>query len=243
MSARRWARVAAAAATGYAAGLVPSADVAARLASGGRVDLRSHGSGNPGGANAAAVLGARWGYGVMAADIAKGTVAARAGRRLGGDTGQHLAAVASVVGHCYPVTAGFRGGKGVGCSVGQCLATLPAYLPVDLTVAAVVAAGPWKQRAFAATSASSAAWIAASTLWWRRQWPNAWGGRPTAALPLAAAASSAVILQRFLAARNQPEPRRVPTTTQEDPCSGAATTGHPTPDRATNHRQTPHPRR
>lgn len=195
------ARLAAAAVAGYGAGLVPSADVAARMASGGGVDLREHGSGNPGGANAAAVLGHRWGYAVMAADITKGAVAARFGRRLAGDPGQHVAAFASVLGHCYPVTKGFRGGKGVGCSVGQCLATFPAYLPVDLGVAVAVAAGPWKQRAFAATAVSSAAWVAAGMLWWRRGWPNAWGGPPTMGLPLAAAASSAVILRRFRAGR------------------------------------------
>lgn len=201
---RRGTGLALAAAAGYVAGLVPSADVAARLATGGRVDLRQHGSGNPGGANAAGVLGARWGYGVMAADIAKGALAARVGRRIAGDSGQHVGAVAAVVGHCYPVTQQLRGGKGVACSVGQCLATLPAYLPVDLAVATAVAAGPWKQRAFAATAVSSAAWVGAATLWWRRGWPNAWGGPPTIGLPLAAAASSAVIFQRFWAARPRP---------------------------------------
>ncbi len=201
MSASGWTQVLSAAVAGYVVGLVPSADIASRLATGGRVDLRSHGSGNPGGANAAAVLGRRWGYSVMAADIAKGAAAARIGLRLAGDRGQHAAAVGSVVGHCYPVTKGFRGGKGVGCSVGQCLATLPAYLPVDLAVASAVAAGPWKQRAFTATAASSVVWIGAATLWWRRGWPNGWGGPPTAALPIAAAASSAVIFQRFWASR------------------------------------------
>ncbi len=201
MTAQQAVRFAAAVAAGYAAGLIPSADVAARLATGGRVDLRQHGSGNPGGANATAVLGPRWGYGVIAADIAKGAAAARLGRRIAGDTGQHAAAVASVIGHCYPVTKGFRGGKGVGCSVGQCLATFPAYLPADLAVATLTAAGPWKQRAFAATTVSSMVWVSAATLWWRRGWPNAWGGTPTAALPLAAAASSAVIFQRFWAGR------------------------------------------
>ena len=204
MTARHWPAIAAAAAAGYAAGLLPSADLAARLASGGQVDLREQGSGNPGGANAAAILGPRWGYTVMAADIAKGAIAARVGRRIAGDTGQHVAAVAAVVGHCYPVTKQFRGGKGVGCSVGQCLATLPAYLPIDLAVATAVAAGPWRQRAFTATAVSSAVWVTAATVWWRRGWPNAWGGRPTAGLPLAAAASSAVIFQRFRAGQPRP---------------------------------------
>ncbi|CAN5845328.1 hypothetical protein BH23ACT2_BH23ACT2_05440 [soil metagenome] len=204
MTARQWTKVVAAAAGGYATGLVPSADVAARLAGGGRVDLRGQGSGNPGGANAAAVLGARWGYGVMAADIAKGAIAARVGRGAAGDTGQHVAAVAAVLGHCYPVTKQFRGGKGVGCSVGQCLATFPAYLPADLAVATAVAAGRWKQRAFAATAVSSSVWVVAAAVWWRRGWPNAWGGTPTVGLPLAAAASSAVIFQRFRAGQRRP---------------------------------------
>jgi len=193
----RLSRIALAALSGYLTGTIPSSDVAARLASGGAVDLRAAGSGNPGGANAAKVLGARWGYGVMAADIGKGVFAARAGRRLAGDAGQHVGAVAAVVGHCWPVWNGFRGGKGVSCSVGQCLSTFPAYFPVDLGVAAVAAAGPWRERAFVATAASSAVWVAGATLWWRRSWPNGWGGRPTAGLPLAAAASSLVILDRF----------------------------------------------
>lgn len=196
-----WQELVPAAAVGYAAGLVPSASLAARAASGGQVDLRSAGTGNPGGANAAAVLGRRWGYGVMAADIAKGALACRIGRRLAGDAGQHVAGVAAVVGHCYPVTHGFRGGKGVATSVGQCLATLPAYVPIDLGVAAAVAAGPWRQRALPATMAASATWVLASTVWWRRQLPNAWGGRPSVGHPLGAAASSAVIATRFLPGR------------------------------------------
>ncbi|MGK2930372.1 MAG: glycerol-3-phosphate acyltransferase [Acidimicrobiales bacterium] len=194
-------QLAAASAIGYAAGLVPSASLAARAASGGQVDLRAAGTGNPGGANAAVVLGRRWGYGVMAADIAKGAVACRVGRRLAGDAGQHVAGVAAVVGHCYPVTHGFNGGKGVATSVGQCLATLPAYVPIDLGVATAVAAGPWRDRAFPATMVASATWVAASLLWWRRQLPNAWGGSVTLGHAVAAAASSGIIATRFLAGR------------------------------------------
>jgi glycerol-3-phosphate acyltransferase PlsY len=191
-----------AATVGYVIGLLPSAAVAARLASNGEVDLRAVGTGNPGGANAAAVLGRGWGYAVMAADIAKGAVACRIGRQLAGDNGQHVAGVAAVVGHCYPVTHRFRGGKGVATSVGQCLATMPAYLPIDLGVATAVAAGPWRHRAFPATMAASATWVAAGLIWWHRQLPNAWGGRPTMAHPVAAMASTAVIATRFLAGRS-----------------------------------------
>lgn len=189
-----------AAAVGYLAGTLPSADAAVRLAGGG-TDLRSAGSGNPGAANAIALLGPRWGYGVMAADIAKGALGAAAGRRLAGDAGAHVAGVAAVVGHCVPVWSGGKGGKGVATSVGQCLATFPAWSVLDLAVAGAVAASPrWKQRALSATAVSSATWVAAATLWWRRDLPNLWGPRPTAALPLAAVASSAVILWRFATA-------------------------------------------
>ena len=62
-------------------------------------DVTSEGSGNPGAANASKVLGARWGAGVMAADIVKAAVAARAGQRLAGGIGGHVAGTAAVVGH------------------------------------------------------------------------------------------------------------------------------------------------
>jgi acyl phosphate:glycerol-3-phosphate acyltransferase len=191
-------------ALGYLAGSLPSADAATRLAAArtpaSTVDLRAQGSGNPGAANAIALLGRRWGYGVMAADIAKGALACALGRGLGGGGGAHAAGVAAVVGHCFPLWSGFRGGKGVATSVGQCAATFPAWSPFDLAVAGAVAASPrWRQRARATTVVASAAWIGAAILWWRRGWPNLWGPRPSAALPLAAAASSAVILSRFAA--------------------------------------------
>jgi acyl phosphate:glycerol-3-phosphate acyltransferase len=195
-------RLVTAAVVGYLAGTIPSADLVARTASGGSIDLRTSGSGNPGGANAARLLGKRWGYAVMASDIAKGALACAAGRGIGGDLGAHIAGTSAVIGHCYPVWSGFRGGKGVAAGVGQCLATFPAYLPIDLAVAATSSSSPaLKNRALAATAAASVGWVAGGIVWWRRGWPNWWGPRPTAALPIAAAASSAVILYRFATAR------------------------------------------
>jgi glycerol-3-phosphate acyltransferase PlsY len=149
-----------------------------------------------------AVLGTGYGIAVMAADISKGALASAAGGRMAGGLGRHVAATAAVVGHCYPVWNGFRGGKGVATSVGQCLATFPAYLPIDITVAALSISSPrWKQRAFAATTVSSVAWVGGGLVWWRKRWPNLWGPRPSVALPVAAAASSAVIFSRFWSAR------------------------------------------
>ena len=194
-------RLIAAATTGYALGTIPSADVAARVASRGVTDLRSAGSGNPGAANAMAVLGKGWGYGVLLSDVTKGAAACVVGRRLAGDAGAHVGGTAAVVGHCLPVWNGFRGGKGVAASAGQCLATFPAYFPIDLGVAWATAR--WRRQAMAATLAASLTWVAAGAVWWRRRWPNLWGPQPSAALPLAATATSAVILSRFMVARSR----------------------------------------
>ena len=195
-----------AATAGYLLGTVPSADLAAKAATGGATDLRTVGSGNPGAANAIKALGPGWGYGVMAADIAKGAAACQVGRAIAGDTGAHIGGTAAVIGHCFPVWNGFRGGKGVAASVGQCAMTFPAYVPIDLSVAWITATRRFRQRAFTATLISCATWVVGGVLWWRRGWPNLWGPRPSRALPLASAVSSAVIMYRFVQARH-PSPR------------------------------------
>ena len=193
-----------AALTGYLLGTIPSADLAAKAALGRAGDLRAAGTGNPGAANAAKVLGARWGAAVMAADITKGAVASAQGRKAAGDLGAHVGGVAASAGHCWPVWDGFRGGKGVATSVGQCLMTFPAYLPIDLTVAVGTALSPrWKARAEAATAAASATWVVSSALWAWRKWPNLWGPPASPALPLAALVSSAIVLRRFASEREQ----------------------------------------
>ncbi|MCB0965944.1 MAG: glycerol-3-phosphate acyltransferase [Ilumatobacter sp.] len=192
----------AAAAIGYLVGTFPTADLVARRVSAGRVDLRRSGSGNPGTLNAVNVLGAKAGVAVLVGDIGKGAIASVVGGAVAGPVGAHVAGSASVVGHCHPVWNGFRGGKGVAASIGQCLVTFPAYFPIDLAVGAATAAMPWwRRRAFGATMVSSACWVAGGVVWWRRGWGNGWGPRPTAALPIAAAVSSVVIAERFLAAQ------------------------------------------
>jgi glycerol-3-phosphate acyltransferase PlsY len=195
----RPAPLAAAGLAGYLLGTFPTADLAARLATRGRTNLRVEGSGNPGATNAAQVLGARWGVVVLVGDVAKGALAGTVGRALAGDPGAHVAATASVAGHIAPVWSRFRGGKGVATSAGACLTTFPAYFPLDVGVA--VMGATTKRNAEAATRLSCGAWVVAALVWWRRRWPNLWGPAPSGWLPASAAASSAMILVKFATAR------------------------------------------
>ena len=77
----------------------------------------------------------------------------------------------------------------------------PATSTATPEPAAATAANPrWRQRAFAATAVSSVCWVAGGLVWWRMGWRNLWGPRPTVMLPVTAAASSAMLFQRFVAA-------------------------------------------
>ena len=206
-------RLAAVAAGGYLLGTLPSSGGAARLTTGGAIDLRSSGTGNPGGMNAQRLLGRRVGALVIAADVAKGVAACGLGRRSAGDVGAHVAGVAAVTGHCYPLWTRFHGGKGVATSFGQCLYTLPAYAPVDVAVAMTVARTPGLRRpALVSVGVSSIAWVLAGIVWWRRALPNLWGPRPTVALPAANAATVLVIALRAISMlrRNEPDELALP---------------------------------
>jgi glycerol-3-phosphate acyltransferase PlsY len=201
-------RLLAAAAGGYLVGSTPSADLAAWLVSGGAIDIRASGTGNPGGTNARRVLGPVPGYAVVLADIAKGFAACAWGRRSANDLGAHVAGLAAVAGHCYPVWTGFRGGKGVATSFGQCVYTFPAWAPIDLAlgmgVAKVVPSA--RRPALVSVCISSAAWLGASVLWWRRRLPNLWGPPASPALPLANAATLLVIASRAVSMVRRGEP-------------------------------------
>lgn len=194
---------------GYALGMVPFADIAARAAQrsaadrpGNPVDLREAGTGNPGATNAAHVLGRGWGAAVLAADVAKATAASFVGRQVGGPAGATIAATASVVGHCYPLLPKKnrgKGGKGVAASIGQVVGTFPYYFPLDVAVAAGTAAAPsLKERAFVANSVASAVWVGTSYLAWKKGWPTGWDSHAHGSLPIGAAVSSVCIASKFL---------------------------------------------
>ncbi len=200
MNRRRPWTIGLAAGAGYLLGTIPSADVATRWATRGSVDLRSVGSGNPGAFNALGVLGRRWGAAVGVADVGKGAAAAFVGRAVAGDLGAHVGGTAAIVGHCYPVWSGFRGGKGVATGIGQFLATFPAALPVEVVVGSIGALSP-RRRALAISIALGAGWVGSGVVWARRGWPNLWGPEASMAMPIAAVTSSVIVLHRFVTDR------------------------------------------
>lgn len=128
-----------------------------------KVDIRLHGSGNPGGTNAFRTQGVWFGLAVLIIDMGKGILAtwwvptlalptlalpglALPTLALMGSatevfaTGSSVSIVvlacgfAAIVGHCYPIWHGFRGGKGAATAVGTLIVIEPwLILPVMIT--------------------------------------------------------------------------------------------------------------
>jgi len=160
---------------GYLLGSIPFGMIMARLM--GLGNLRQIGSGNIGATN---VL--RTGNKLAAAltllfDAGKSAAAVLAARAFAGEDAAQLAALAALLGHCYPLWLRFRGGKGVATFLGALLALA---WPVGLAACAT-----WALIAALARISSLAALIAAGTapLW-------AWllGYSPAAALLIVLAA-------------------------------------------------------
>jgi len=110
----------------YLLAAIPVGVVLARLKG---IDLRKVGSGNIGATNAARALGSKLGSVVLVLDVAKAGAPVYVAAQpfaLGGlddsETVVALVAMASVLGHIFPIYLGFRGGKGVACALGVFLA-------------------------------------------------------------------------------------------------------------------------
>ena len=112
----------------YLLGSIPSAVWIGKAAKG--VDVREHGSKNAGATNTMRVLGVKTGIPVLLLDIFKGFAAVtlaflspvfECGTNAFVNF-QLVLGAASVIGHVFPVFAGFRGGKGVATVVGILLA-------------------------------------------------------------------------------------------------------------------------
>jgi acyl phosphate:glycerol-3-phosphate acyltransferase len=110
------------------------------------IDVREHGSGNAGTTNTIRVLGWTTGIPVLLIDIAKGWLAAMLPVFLHLATPasalmtdlQLFAGIIAIMGHIFPVFAGFRGGKGVATVFGVFLAVQPLLTICVMAVFLVV---------------------------------------------------------------------------------------------------------
>ena len=137
---------------GYAFGCIPFAVITSRIF--GLADPRTYGSGNPGATNVLRSGNRKAAIVTLLGDALKGCVAVWVVRALGmGDTTALLAGVAAFVGHVFPATLGFRGGKGVATAAGVMLVAVPP--------AGVIALGIWVGVAAITRYSSLAALLAA----------------------------------------------------------------------------------
>nr|WP_235815182.1 glycerol-3-phosphate 1-O-acyltransferase PlsY [Neobacillus vireti] len=116
----------------YLLGSIPSGLIIGKVFY--KTDIREHGSGNLGGTNTFRTLGVKAGLAVTLADILKGTLAASLPVLLHLDLNPLIAGVFAVVGHTYPIFAGFRGGKAVATSGGVVLFCAPLMFIAVLVV-------------------------------------------------------------------------------------------------------------
>jgi len=121
---------------GYLLGSIPVAVVVGRAHG---VDLRTVGDRNPGYWNAKEALGRRAALPVFVGDALKGAVAAAVGLALGGPWWVgYVGGAAAMIGHAWPVFAGFRGGRSVLTFVGAMVVLAPLPAAIALVVCVLV---------------------------------------------------------------------------------------------------------
>jgi glycerol-3-phosphate acyltransferase PlsY len=109
----------------YGFGTFPSAAIVARKKN---LDITKVGSGNPGASNVIRNLGWKVGLAVFLMDMAKAALAVGLAWGVTGnrhDPLSYLSLFAAILGHSYPITRKFKGGKGVACGGGGMFVLFP----------------------------------------------------------------------------------------------------------------------
>ncbi|MFA5161434.1 MAG: glycerol-3-phosphate 1-O-acyltransferase PlsY [Elusimicrobiales bacterium] len=126
----------------YVLGGIPSGYLIARAAKG--IDIRQHGSGNPGAANVYRVVGKWAGWATLLADAAKGFIPVQLVFYLYPHQSSYKLAVVcgslAIFGHMWTVFLKFKGGKGVATSLGVFSAMLPFPTMIAFCVFALAVA-------------------------------------------------------------------------------------------------------
>ncbi|MBI4679438.1 MAG: glycerol-3-phosphate 1-O-acyltransferase PlsY [Elusimicrobia bacterium] len=130
------ARVAGLVVLSYLLGGIPTGYLAVRWLRG--IDIREHGSGNPGTANVYRIAGVVPGVITLVVDGLKGFVPVMLAQRFFPHQAvvMMLCGAAAIIGHDWTVFLGFKGGKGVATSAGVFAAMMPK--PLAAAVAAFI---------------------------------------------------------------------------------------------------------
>ena len=128
----------------YLLGSIPSSVWIGKIFYG--IDVREHGSGNAGTTNTIRILGYKAGIPVFIIDALKGWLAVFLTKIIFGyfpsmEMPEYMpivSAVAVVLGHIFPVFAGFRGGKGVATLLGVGFGLIPIPALIALAIFMVV---------------------------------------------------------------------------------------------------------
>ena len=125
--------------TAYILGSIPTAVWLGKRFYG--LDVREHGSKNAGATNTFRVLGKKPGKIVLAIDVLKGLIAVLLPLTVAYTHNENtiinyklFAAIFVILGHVFPLFAGFRGGKGVATSLGVIFAIHPPAAGICLAI-------------------------------------------------------------------------------------------------------------
>ncbi|HET6928715.1 MAG TPA: glycerol-3-phosphate 1-O-acyltransferase PlsY [Candidatus Acidoferrum sp.] len=151
-------------AAAYFLGSIPFGLILAKLFAGS--DIRKSGSGNIGATNVARVVGPSAGIITLALDVAKGAAAVWLASRVTAQssTAMTLAAIAALLGHCFPIWLKFKGGKGVATALGVFLVLSPLAALCALVVFILVAIA-WRYASLASVSAAASMPLLMYFLW------------------------------------------------------------------------------
>lgn len=128
----------------YLLGSIPTAVWVGKIKYG--IDVREHGSKNAGATNTFRVLGKKAGIFVLSVDILKGFTASFLPYLFIDDIAnpehliliQILTSILAVIGHVFPIFAGFKGGKGVATSFGVIIGVHPSAALICIIVFLIV---------------------------------------------------------------------------------------------------------
>lgn len=122
----------------YGIGTISPAYLLVRLLTG--KDIRQYGSGNAGTTNVMRLLGAKAAVLVLFLDLLKGVAAVWIGRKFGGEAIASMAGLAAVIGHNWPITMKFKGGKGVATTMGVGIMTNPFFAAICIVLSILIIA-------------------------------------------------------------------------------------------------------